>query len=168
MKNVPLLACIAFITISVSAQSRLSQRSENDLYSIALKTSILQMEKEWGQIDDTVLGTRIRTDYRHVIVEKAPLITDGLPTEFGNHAVEYLDNQGLVERYRTLGKSYATLVIQPIQNEGATLKIAVVVYWVSDKKHRLQLALSDWSDVEFHYDCDTQQFVVSSVKLGGI
>ena len=47
------------------------------------------------------------------------------------------------------------------------MKIAVVVNWISYKKGRLQLGLSDWSNVEFHYDCDKQQFVVSSVKLAG-
>jgi len=82
--------------------------------------------------------------------------------------LQYLDHEGLVERYRRLGKSYLTLVIRPIQNEGPKLKVAVVGYWVSYKKHRLALGLSDWSDVEFRYDCDQQQFVVSSVKLGGI
>jgi len=169
MKTVPLAAFIALITAFVSAQSKPSEKqNENNLYSIALKASILQMEKSWGHIDDSVAGEDIRTDYRHMIVEKDPLITEGLPTEFENHSVEYLDNQGLSERYRKLGKSYAVLVIHPMQNEGNTLKIAVVVYWVSYKRNRLQLGLSDWSNVEFSYDCDKQQFVTSSVKLGGI
>jgi hypothetical protein len=99
--------------------------------------------------------------------EKDSLITDGLPAEFDNHSVEYLDH-GLMARYRKLGKSYATLVIRPIKNEGPTLKVAAVVYWASYKKHRLQLGVSDWSDVKFRYDCDQQNFVVSSVKLDGI
>jgi hypothetical protein len=168
MKTVLSVAFVIFIAASVSAQSKPPRDAENNLYSVALKTSILKMEKDWGHIDDSTLGENMRTDYRHMIVEKDPLITEGLAAEFDNHSVEYLDNQALVERYKRLGKSYSTLVIRPIQNEGATLKIEVVVYWVSYKKHRLQLGLSDWSDVEFRYDCDKQQFVVSSVKLGGI
>ncbi|HLV88816.1 MAG TPA: hypothetical protein VKV39_17655 [Candidatus Sulfotelmatobacter sp.] len=142
--------------------------AENNLYWLALKTSIFQMEKDWGHSDDSLRGKQIRTDYRHMIVEKDPLITDGLPAEFDNHSVEYLDHEGLVARYGKLREEYAVLVIHPIQNEGPTLKVAVVVYWVSYKKRRLMLALSDWSDVEFRYDCDQQQFVMSSVKLGGI
>jgi len=168
MKAVLLAACLTFVTIPVFAQTLASQTSDNNLYSLALKASILQMEKEYGHIDDSVGGESIRTDYRHMTVEKEPVVTDGLPTEFDDHFVEYLDHQGLVERYKKLGKPYAVLVIQPIQNEGTALKIAVVVYWVSYKKHRLQLALSDWSNVEFRYDCDKQRFVVSLVKLGGI
>ena len=53
-------------------------------------------------------------------------------------------------------------------NQGKTLKIAVVVYWTSYKKGRSLRGVSGWSDVEFQYDSDKQQFVVSSVKLGGI
>ena len=168
MKTVLLVAFVALVAVSVSAQSEPSKNAENNLYSLALKTSILQMEKDWGHIDDSVRGEEIRTDYRHMIVEKDSLITDGLPAEFDNHSVEYLDHEGLMARCRKLGKSYATVVIRPIKNEGPTLKVAVVVYGASYKKHRLQLGLSDWSDVEFRYDCDQQKFVVSSVKLGGI
>jgi hypothetical protein len=169
MKTFLLAACVAFIAVSGSSQSNQSQPSDNDLYSLALKTSILQMEKEWGQIDDSVMGEQIRTDYRHMIVQKDPLIINELLTQFDNHVIEYLDSDGLMQRYRKLGKSYSILVIRPMHNEGQTLKVAVIVYWFSSsKKNRLQFALSDWSNVEFHYDCDKQQFVVSSVKLGGI
>jgi hypothetical protein len=168
MRTVQLAAVIVLVTVFAPAQSNQSETHADNLYALALKTTILQMEKEYGHIDDTVLGERTRTDYRHMIVEEDPLITKGLPTDLENHFVEYLDSQALVERYKKSGKSYAALVIQPMQNEGKTLKIAVVVYWISYKKGHLQLGLSDWSKVEFHYDCDKQQFIVSSVKLGGI
>jgi hypothetical protein len=168
MKTILLAACVTFVTVSISAQSNQSRPNDNNLYSLALKTSILQMEKEYGQSDDSVMGERMRTDYHHMIVQEDLLITKGLPTEFDNHVIEYLDSDGLRERYRKLGKSYSVLVIRPMQNEGKALKVAAVVYWVSNEKDRFQLGLSDWSDVEFHYDCDKQQFVVGSVKLGGI
>ena len=98
------------------------------------------------------------------MLTKDALVTDGLPEEFDSHSVEYLDYDGLVARYRKLGKSFATLVIRPMQNEGPILKVAVVVYWVSYKNHRLQLGPSDWSNVEFRYERDQQRFLVSGVK----
>ena len=124
MKTVLLVAFVALIAVSVSAQSEPSKNAENNLYSLALKTSILQMEKDWGHIDDSVGGENIRTDYRHMIVQKDSQITNGLPAEFENHFVEYLDRQALIERYKKWGKSYAALVIEPMQNEGRILKIA--------------------------------------------
>src|SRR5215831_13000398 len=168
MRMVRLATFILFISALASAQPNKPETSKDNLYSVALKTSILQMEKDYGHMDDSVLGERMRTDYRHMIVENDQLITEGLPTEFENHSIEFLDRQGLIQRYRKLGKPYATLVICPIQNHDKTLTIAVVVYWVSYKKDRLELGLSDWSNVEFQYDCDKQRFVVTSVKLGGI
>jgi hypothetical protein len=168
MKTVIRGAFVALIAVSVSAQSEPTKNVENSLYSLALKSSILQMEKDWGQTDDSLRGERIRTDYHHMVVEKDPLITNQLPSEFDNYSVEYLDHDGLVARYGKFGKDYAVLVIRPIQNEGPILTVEVVVYWVSYKSRRLKLGLSDWSDVEFRYDCGQQQFVVSSVKLGGI
>lgn len=168
MKTVKLATFMALVTVLAAAQSNQPETHEDSLYALALKTSIFQMEKEYGHIDDTVLGERTRTDYRHMIVEEDSLITKGLPTEFENHFVEYLDSQALLERYKKSGKSYATVVIQPMQNEGKILKVAVVVYWVNQQTGHLQLELSDWSNVEFHFDCDKQQFLVTSVKLGGI
>src|ERR1700756_732556 len=114
MRSVLLTATIALFTVVVSAQSNQSGPNEDNLYSLALKTSILKIEKDYGHIDDTVMGERIRTDYRHMVVEKDPLITEGLPTEFENHSIEYLDHQGLLERYIKLGKPYATLVIRSL------------------------------------------------------
>jgi len=58
------------------------------LYSLALKASILEKEKNWD-FDDSVAGERERTDFRHMIVERDPVITDGLPTEFESHFIEY-------------------------------------------------------------------------------
>jgi len=100
MKTALLVAFVALTVVSVPAQSEPPKNFENNLYALALKTSILQMEKDWGHIDDSGRSEEIRTDYRHMIVEKDSLITDGLPAEFENHAVEYLDHEGLVARCR--------------------------------------------------------------------
>jgi hypothetical protein len=55
-----------------------------------------------------------------------------------------------------------------MQSDGARLRIVISVYYLSYKKHKLLLGLSDWSEVEFRYDCEKQKYIVSSVKLGGI
>ena len=121
MRTVQLAAVVVFVTVFALARSNQSEMHEDNLYTLALKARILQMEKEYGHMDDSLLGERTRTDYRHMIVEEDPLITKGLPIEFENHFVEYLDSQALVRRYQKLGKPYAALVIQPMQNEGKTL-----------------------------------------------
>ena len=141
---------------------------KDNLYSAALFASLSEMEKSWGHIDDSDGGRTIRTDYRHVLVEKDPEITDGLPSERGDYRVEYLDRREQMDNYNRVRKEFAILRIHPMQSDGSSLKIQVSVSYFTYQKHKIMLAVSDWSDVEFRYDCENQEFVVSGVKLGGI
>jgi hypothetical protein len=141
---------------------------QDNLYSMALVASVTEMEKSWGYIDDGDHGRRIRTDYRRMLVRKNPEITDDLPQEFGNYHVEYLDDQALTERYKDMRKEFSVLEIHPVHGDGPRLKIQVSVSWAKSQNRRLILAFSDWSDVEFRYDCEKQAYTISAVKLGGI
>jgi hypothetical protein len=167
-KQALVLAIVSFV---ISAHTAVAQSAsappKNDLYSLALQASILQMEKEWGHLGPSAFEG-IPPDYHHMIVQKDPSITDKLPTDFEGHSIEYLDNQELIDRYRRLNKTFETLRVGPIRNEGAVLRITVSTWWFSYKKHRLLFGYSDWSDVEFRYDCEHGTFVIASVKLGGI
>ncbi len=73
-------------------KSQIPAKKDN-LYSVALFASLSEMEKSWGHIDDGDGGSTIRTDFRHVLVEKEPEITDGLPSQQGDYRVEYLDSR---------------------------------------------------------------------------
>jgi hypothetical protein len=169
MKSVLLAAYLAIVpTLLLAQSSEPSSSPKDDLYSLALQASIMEMEKQWGYIDDSFGGGRIRTDYHHVIVIKDPKIADKLPTQFKNRSVEYLDQQSLIERWKKVRKSFAVLEISPIRNDGDRLKIIVGVYWVSYEKDRLMLGWSDWSEVEFRHDCEQETFAITSIKLGGI
>lgn len=159
---------VLFCALSVLPTGGQITATKDNLYSVALFVSISEMEKSWGHIDDSDGGSRILTDYRHVVVEKDPEITDGLPLQQGDYRVEYLDSRDQMDRYKKLRKEFAILRIRPMQSEGSLLKIQVSVSYFTYKKHRILLAISDWSDVEFRYDCEHQKFAVSSVKLGGI
>jgi hypothetical protein len=163
---------LAIIIFAISTRTATSQAAtvpaKDNLYSLALQASILQMEKEWGHLGHSALDEGVPTDYRRMIVEKDQNITDELPTAFQDHSIEYLDDQELIGRYRKLKNSFEILRIGPMRNEGTVFKIVVSTYWVSYKKRRLEFAYSDWSDVQFRYDCEQGEFVITSVKLGGI
>ena len=164
-------ACTLFFPLlfarGILGQEGGTATNQDDLYSRALLASLDQMHKEWGHIHDTSEDT-VRTDYNHMIVKANPEITGHLPTQFGEHHVEYLDAGAQIQRYRKLKKQFPILEIHPIHGEGAQLTINVSLSYVSYKKGHLFYGLSDWSDVEFHFDCDKHRFTVSSVKLGGI
>jgi len=149
------------------AQSKGQLEMKGDLYSMALLASVDEMQKSWGYINDGGEG-RARTDYSNVVVKQDPKITDGMPTQFGTHHVDYLDAHALRERYKELGKEFSILEIGPIHNDGARLHIVVSVYWFKYQRGRYFFAYSDWSDVEFQFNGETQAFDILDVKLGGI
>jgi hypothetical protein len=149
-------------------QEKGAAAEEENLYSKALAASIAEMEKSFGHTDDSVAGNRIRTDYHHMFVEKDLEITNDLAEQFGEYRVEYLDAQNQIARCKEFRKPFSILKIRPMKSEGARLKIQVTVYWVEYKKSKLNFALSDWSEVEFRFNCEAQSFVISNIKLGGI
>lgn len=141
---------------------------ENSLYAKALFASVAQMDKQWSRYSRGDENTA-DTDYHHMPVQvDPPEITDGLPTESGEYHVEYLDPKAQKERFQRLRKRYAILKIDPVQDEGSQLKIVVSVSYVSRRKKAFVYEFSDWSDVKFRFDCEKQEFVISSIELGGI
>lgn len=165
------LVCLALVLCSgacLRAQEQHSVEKESSLYAKALFASVAEMDKEWSGLSRGVEDTAA-TDYHHMPVQAAPLeITNGLPSGSGDYHVEYLDLKAQINRFAKLGKRYAILKIDPIQSDGANLKIVVSVSYVSRQKKSFVYEFSDWSDVEFRFDCEKQEFVISSVKLGGI
>jgi hypothetical protein len=141
---------------------------EDNLYSVALFASVSEMEKSWGHLDDSDNGNNTRRDYRHMLVEKDAVITNALPTQLGTFHVEFLDDQAQIGRYKQLHKKYSILKIRPIQNDGSRLKIEISVSYFGLRKGKPTYEVSDWSDVEFRYDCEKQRYLISSIKLGGI
>jgi hypothetical protein len=167
-----LAARVLLLTIVLSvaspvgfSQTAEGQTNEKSLYAVALFTSLKQMDKEWGYIDDSYSG--IRTDYHHIVVQEDDT-TYKLPTRQGDYSVEYLNDGKLRVRRESLGKKFASLKVFPLRNHDADLTIQVTVYWVGLKKGKLMFEVSAWSDVTFRYDCEKREFVVAEVKLGGI
>src|SRR5437764_8687690 len=133
--------------LPLEGQQNAISSEKGNLYERALFATIVEMEKSWSTIDDTVGNRRIRTDYRHMIVEKDEII-EGLPIRFGQHEVEYLDVQELITRYRRLRKEFAILRIHPLRNDGEVLKILISVFWFKSKGKGIIYSFSDWGEVE--------------------
>ena len=145
-----------------------TSESKDRLYSMALVAGVDQMQKQWGYIDDGDRGNKIRTDYHHLIVRKNPEITDDLPSKSDEFEFEYLDDSALLAKYNKLKKEFSILEVHPVHDRGSILKIHIAQNWVESRNGRLMIAISDWANVEFHFDCQQQTYVISDVKLGGI
>lgn len=165
------LRSVVYGSLLVVASTSLCQESnvpagQANLYGRALFAGIAEMDKEWGHINTTP-DDSIRTDYHHMIVKRSEM-TEGIPGRSGDYQAEFLDARELVARYRKMGKRFAILVLHPIKNDGPTLAVNIGVFWFSHKKTASSYAFSDWSDVEFRYDCEKRDWVIAKVKLGGI
>jgi hypothetical protein len=160
------LICLIFFT-PIYAQQKDTSVESDDLYAKAVSASADEMEKSWGSFNDNGDKSQIHTDYRHLIVEKDE-ITETLPKQFGTHEIEYLDSHELSDRYQRLRKEFAVLRVHPMRYNGGHLKIFIGISWFKAKKKHLFYAFSDWSEVEFQYNCEKQNWEITSVKLGGI
>lgn len=169
MNGITRLTCCCFALV-VSSSLGLSQPNpgtdQPNLYSMALFASIDEMSRQLGHIDDSY-GNRIRTNYRHRIVEKTQ-ITEKLPDRSGEYEIEYLDVRELIDRYHKLRKEFAILVVFPMTNEGTHLKIGINIYWFEYKHRKERYGLEGGSEAEFHYDCEKQAWVLDYVKLWGV
>ena len=162
------LILLVLLSSSASPQQRNIPVVENNLYYRALFASLEKMDREWGEIAGTGMGSRIDTDYRNMIVETNREITQDLPPQLGKYRVEYLDSQGLIDRYKKLRKPFAILVSHPMKNDEGRLEISFTVHWFSYGKGQSLYALSEWSSVFFRFDCEKRDYVIDEVKLGGI
>src|SRR5581483_6666892 len=109
-QGVALSALVLFSFVNSFGQSA---TKVPNLYARAITASILQMEREWGSIDDSDQGERTRTDYRHMLVLKNPGLTDDAVRSFDGHQVEYLDERAVRERWKELKKPFSVLRVFP-------------------------------------------------------
>jgi hypothetical protein len=169
-----LVLILAFYSPFAFAQGKNKPAEENNLYYKALFASL----ERFAELDKTLksrgafigndCGDRLCADYHNLIVQKNDDIIGNFPSQLGEYRVEYLDAQGLVDRYRKIRKGLPILIAHPMKNERERLKISFTFHWVSYKKRVLIYETSDWSDVYFRYDCETREYVIDEVKLGGI
>lgn len=120
IKRLAVLSLVSVLFVSPATPQAESSVKDDNLYSMALFAGLAEMEKSWGDIDDSY-GGRIRTNYRHVVVENDSETTYNLLSEVGNYHVEYLDNQALIARYKVKSKEFSVLKIYPVRNEGPRL-----------------------------------------------
>lgn len=144
------------------------QGTTESLYTRSLLASLNEITKRWGNIDDSSAGTRVRTDWNNVTVEKFPEITDGMPARIDEFRIEYADLPALIDRYKRLRKEFSLLVAHPMTTEGPRLKLSYSISWFKYEKGKAFFGLSAWSIVYFRYDTNAQKYVVDEVKLGGI
>jgi hypothetical protein len=139
-----------------------------DIYSEALVQAARQMQREWGDLQDSALDPRTFSDYRHVLVCRDASVRADFPENDGKRRFEYLDSRELLARRKKASKAFSVLIVNPARLDGTRIKVVVEQRWVDQNHGRIVLAVSDWGAVFFRFDCATREFVFDEVKLGGI
>ncbi len=112
------------------------------------------------------------------IIERDDFLTDKLPTQVGEIKIEYLDRQAIVDRYKKKRDDkkrdeesrveIPVSVISPIWNEGNILKISLRDWWISYKKRVYNQGLEGGCIVDFKFDSQLDDFVITKTDLWGI
>jgi hypothetical protein len=164
---------VAFIVTGCAVAGIYGQQSvgtevDESLYVRGLLAGLREMTIRWGEIDDSDMGARVRSDWHNVIVEKDPELAEELPSILGEYSIQYLNRRELIDRYKKLRKEFSIIIMHPMKNEGKRLTVWFSIGWFKYKKRSIHYAFSDWCSVYFRYDCTAQEYVVDEVKLGGI
>jgi len=169
MKNIASILILTFtLQYFLFALENTNADNSDNLYGHALFAGIKSMDKEWGHIKDCHDTTRVQINYKNIVLDSDPELTDSIPTSHDNVQVELLDRQGLLERSKSLNKAIPVIRLHPIKNNKSKLLISLTLYWVSYKNSLLHYALSDWCTVTFSFDCRKNKYIVMKTELGGI
>ena len=145
------------------SQTKAASQDEDNLYAVALSACVKKEFEEYGNIESS------RRTFFNRIVEYDPLLTVRLPTQFGEFKIEYLNAEGLSERYEKTRRELSVFKIFPMQNEGPILKISLSHYFVSVPKRRSYVyALEGGCQTEFNYDSQQGKFRLLKVELWGV
>jgi len=158
-----LLLFFGFLAGNALSQSKTASQTEDNLYAISLSACVKKEFEEYADI-----ASSGRTFFNR-IVEYDLLLTENLPTQFGDFKIEYLNAEGLSERYKKTRQRLSVFRIFPMRNDGAILKINVSHYYVSVPKRRNYIyELEGGCRTEFKYDSPEEKFVLSKVELWGV
>jgi len=149
--------------LNAFSQAQVKPTAGTNLYERALSACVIEQLKQYGGQSSE---TRLRLINR--IIERDDILTDKLPTQFGEIKVEYLDRQSIVERYKKNRAEIPVTVMTPMKNEGKTLKISFRDYYVSYKKRVFSYALEGGCIVDFNFDSQLDDFAITKTDLWGV
>lgn len=150
-------------TANAFSQAQGVPSTGTNLYERALSACVAEQLKRFGVQHPE---TRLRLSNR--IVEFDLILTDKLPTQFGEIKVEYLNRQEIIERYKKTRAKIPVTVIKPMKNEGTTLKISFSDYYVSYKKRVFSYGLEGGCIVDFKFDSRLDDFAMTKIDLWGV
>lgn len=156
-------------TIAISALPRevIAQAFAHDnLYYQAL---LATLEKK-----KSIYADRInRSEYETIVVAHnvsgVPHVWfKDLPSKIASYPIEYLGPDELSQKYKKLKKKFPILVVRPMRNDGASIKIEITDYRFDFSDKRNGYSLEGGTVITFHFDCDKGFFVLADAEVWGV
>jgi hypothetical protein len=163
MKKVilPIFCLLLMAQDLTGTQTKKPAAIEDNLYLRGLTTYLQSAVKEFE-------GIKTKRDYYHLIVEKNIDITEGLPTQLGEHKISYKNQTELLDQSMKEKAEIPITIIRPIKNEGTKLILSFSEYWVSHKNKRMIYSLEGGCKIEIAFDKTTGDFVIGNIKFLGV
>ncbi len=110
-----------------------------------------------------------RNDPLHQVLIMSDIqLNAGFPTSVMDTRIEYVNEDDLRARHRSIKHAIPVFVMRPMMNEGNRLVISFTRYWFSTTKKVNMMALEGGYRVVLVFDCARKEYVVESAKLWGI
>jgi hypothetical protein len=146
------MAVLSMIASVVRAYSAVPLDTKTDIYYLSMDACLQSIS---AATTDTRLA---RTP---VIVLRDGITTD-FPDDHGH--IEYLDSQGIRQRYAQTRKEFPAMAIAPMRNQGDKLVVRCYDYRVSIQKRKTILGVMGGWDVLWRHDCGNNKYVIEKVN----
>jgi hypothetical protein len=145
------------------SQSQVVPATDTNLYVKALSACYTEEAKTAQNIH-----AENRFEFYNQVIEQDNLLTKNLPMQFGEFKVEYLNRKSIADRYKKTKQPFGVRIVNPMQNDGTTIRVSFTDFIVSYKKRIYKYGLEGGCIVEFKFDCPLNQFVIAKVDLWGV
>ena len=158
-----LLCALAFLSLTLCLQTQEPDKTklEENVYYRGLAAMLIARAQDAKYASD-------KDPLRQVIIMRDVQLNAGFPTNVGDVRIEYVTEDDLLARHRSLKHDIPFFVMRPISNEGNRLVIGFTRYWFSTTKKTNMMSLEGGYRVVMVYDCARKGYVVESAKLWGI
>ena len=137
--------------------------SEND--SLYLKA----LEKYSNEVDSFYIKYSENKEQLAILYIDQTNLIKGIPGNIGGREVVIINNENLKEIYKKNNWKLIQTKIFPIEVKNGQIEITIIPYHGEmDKKGNLNLALIDWTNVFFEYDCEKKKWIYYKTENGGI
>jgi hypothetical protein len=157
-----LLFALAFLILPLHLQAQEPEtKLEENVYYRALVAVLIARAQDAKYASD-------KDPLHQVIIMRDIQLNVGFPTRVGDVKIEYVSEDDLHARHRSLKHEIPVFAMRPMGNEGSRLVIGFTRYWFSTTKKTNMMSLEGGYRVVMVYDCTRKEFVVESAKLWGI